>query len=152
MHPIEMIVRNPVKVSVGVMLVALFGLIAVTRMPMQLTPEVERPTITIETRWFGATPQEVETQIVIPQEEQLKGVEGTTKMTSECMEGMGKITMEFGVGTNMNEALLKVNTRLNQVKEYPDNVDEPIIKTANLSDRPIAWFILSPRMPSEEEL
>ena len=52
------VVHNPVKVAVGVLLVALFGVIALVEMPMQLTPEVETPKITIETRWpgSGATP------------------------------------------------------------------------------------------------
>ena len=54
MHPIEAFVHNPVKVAVGVLLVALFGIIAVFRMPMQLTPEVQIPTITITTNWPGA--------------------------------------------------------------------------------------------------
>ena len=60
MGPVEAFVNNPVKVAVGVLLIALFGGIALVRMPMQLTPEVETPTITVETRWPGASPQEVE--------------------------------------------------------------------------------------------
>ncbi|MGP1666429.1 MAG: efflux RND transporter permease subunit, partial [Rhodanobacter sp.] len=63
-------------------------------MPMQLTPEVQTPTLTIETRWPGASPQEVEREIIQEQEEQLKGVEGITKMTSESMDSVGRITME----------------------------------------------------------
>lgn len=152
MHLIEAFVRNPVKVSVGVLLVMLFGFIALTRMPMQLTPEVQIPTLTIETRWPGASPQEVETEIIQEQEEQLKGVEGVNKMTSESMDSMGRITLEFAVGTDMGEALLLVNTRLQQVPQYPEDADEPVISTSNSSDRPIAWFILGPRMPTEEEL
>jgi HAE1 family hydrophobic/amphiphilic exporter-1 len=152
MHLIEAFVRNPVKVAVAVLLVALFGVIARYRMPMQLTPEVQTPTITIETRWPGASPQEVEREIIQEQEKQLKGVEGVTKMTSESMDALGRITLEFAVGTNMSDALLKANTRLQQVREYPVEADEPIIKTANLSDRPIAWFILGPRMPAAEKV
>ena len=57
---IDAFLHNPVKVSVGVLLVVLFGVIGLLRMPMQLTPEVQIPTITIETRWPGASPQEVE--------------------------------------------------------------------------------------------
>ena len=64
MHPIESFVHNPVKVTVGALMVILFGLIALLRMPMQLTPEVQIPTITVETRWPGASPQEVEREIV----------------------------------------------------------------------------------------
>ncbi len=106
MHPIEAFVRNPVKVSVGVLIVALFGLIALLRMPMQLTPEVQIPTISIQTRWPGASPKEIESEIIQEQEEQLQSVEGVTKMISECMDSSGQITLEFNVGTNMEKALL----------------------------------------------
>ncbi|MGQ0614611.1 MAG: efflux RND transporter permease subunit [Planctomycetaceae bacterium] len=144
--------KNPVKVSVGVLLVALFGTIALLRMPMQLTPEVQTPTITIETRWPGASPQEVEREIVQEQEEQLKSVEGVVKMTSECSDSQGRITLEFGVGTVMAEALLKVNSRLQQVREYPVDADEPVLTTASSGDRPIAWFILKARGSTRAEV
>ena len=152
MHPIEACVRNPVKVSVGVLIVALFGAIGLLRMPMQLTPEVQIPTITVETRWPGASPQEIEREIVQEQEEQLQSVEGVTKMSSESLDSQGRIILEFNVGTNMEEALLKVNSRLQQVPEYPEDADEPVISTSDASERPIAWFILSLRMPSNEKL
>lgn len=152
MSLIEAFVRNRVKVTVGVLLVALFGFIALFRMPTQLTPEVQIPTITVETRWPGASPQEVEREIIQEQEEQLKGVEGVTKMESESMDSMGRITMEFGVGTVMAEAQLKVSTRLDQVREYPIDADRPVVSTSNLSDRPIAWFILSQKKPTRERI
>ncbi|MBL9124010.1 MAG: efflux RND transporter permease subunit, partial [Planctomycetaceae bacterium] len=152
MQLIESFVRNPVKVAVGVILVSLFGVIALTRMPMQLTPEVQIPTITIETAWPGASPQEIEREIVQEQEEQLQSVEGVTKMTSESMDSFGMITLEFAIGTDMSEALLMVNTRLGQVREYPENADEPVISTSNSSDRPIAWFVLSERPPTDAQL
>ena len=72
MQSIEACVENPVKVAVGALLLVLFGLIAVMRMPMQLIPEVQTPTITVETRWPGASPQEVEREITQEQEEQLQ--------------------------------------------------------------------------------
>ena len=101
MSLIETFVRNPVKVAVGVLLVALFGVIALFQMPMQLTPEVEIPTITVETNWPGASPQEVEQEIVMEQEEQLTSVEGITKLSSQSMDSRGTIIMEFAVGTDM---------------------------------------------------
>jgi HAE1 family hydrophobic/amphiphilic exporter-1 len=152
MHPIEAFIRNPVKVSVGVLLLALFGIIGLLRMPMQLTPEVNIPTITVETRWPGASPQEVEREIVQEQEEQLKAVEGVTKMSSESQDSRGTITLEFRVGIDMEEALLKVNSRLQQVPEYPEDSDEPVIRTSSSSDRAIAWFILSQRMPEADAI
>jgi HAE1 family hydrophobic/amphiphilic exporter-1 len=149
---IEFVVRNPVKTAVGVLLVALFGLVGLRRMPMQLTPEVEVPTISIETRWPGASPPEVEREIVLEQEEQLKGVEGVTKMTSESMHSEGRITLEFAVGTDMQEALVKVNSRLQQVPEYPEDAKQPVISTSSISGRPIAWFVLSARQVTQAEI
>ncbi len=151
MHPIEACVRSPIKVAVGVLLVALFGAIGWYRMPMQLTPEVQIPTISIETRWPGASPQDVEREIVQEQEEQLKGVEGVTKMTSESKDSSGTITLEFIVGTNMDQALLLVNSRLQQVREYPEDADEPVISTSSSSNTPIAWFVLGTKIADPEK-
>ncbi len=151
MNLVETFINNPVKVSVGVLLAALFGCVALLRMPMQLTPEVQTPTITVTTRWPGASPQEVEREITVEQEEQLKGVEGARKLTSESSDSQSTITMEFNVGEDMDQALLKVNSRLQQVREYPENADQPVIVTANSSSRPIAWFILSAAPPTPEE-
>ncbi len=143
-------VQRPVTVSVGVILVVLFGLLSLLGMPMQLTPDVEIPTLKVETRWPGASPQEIEKEIVQPQEEQLQSVEGIVKMTSESMDSMSRITLEFSVGADMRKALLLVNTRLQQVREYPIDADEPVI-TSNASEQFIAWFILHERTPTRAE-
>lgn len=152
MNFIRAVVHNPVKVTVGVLLVALFGVVALLRMPLQLTPEVQRPTISVQTRWPGASPQEVEREIIIEQEEQLKSVEGLVKLSSEATDSQGTVKLEFHVGTDLEGALLKVNARLQQVREYPEEADQPVISTSNSSDRPIAWFILSTRMPTDEQI
>ena len=99
--------------------------IVLARLPVQLTPNVDDPVITVTTIWPGASPAEVEREIVQEQEEQLKGVEGVTKISAECQDSVGKITLEFVVGTDMSAALLKVNSRLQQVREYPEESDEP---------------------------
>lgn len=152
MNFLQGIVHGPIKVAVGVLLVALFGFISLFRMPMQLTPEVETPTLTIRTNWTGASPEEIEREIVLEQEEQLKSVEGVTKMTSESVHGRGEIVLEFAVGTNMNETLLTVNSRLAQVPEYPETADQPVITTRNVSDRPIARFMLDLHYPGDEKI
>lgn len=148
---IEAIVQNPVKVAVAIILITLFGVISIFTMPIQLTPEVQIPTLTVETMWPGASPQEVEREIVQEQEEQLQSVEGVRKMSSESMDSMGRVILEFPVGHDMSQALLMVNTRLSQVREYPEDADEPVIVTSNSSDSPIAWFILAPRTPKQED-
>ena len=60
--------------AVAVLLVVLFGALSLIRLPVQLTPEVEKPEITIRTDWRAAAPEEVEAQIIEPQEKVLRGL------------------------------------------------------------------------------
>ena len=84
----------------------------------------------------------MEREIIDEQEEQLKGVEGLEKMFSESSNGSGKIILRFPAGTNIDSSLLRASNRLNQVKEYPIEVDEPVISSADTAGSAIGWFIL----------
>ncbi|MBI4872610.1 MAG: efflux RND transporter permease subunit [Candidatus Riflebacteria bacterium] len=106
---IEQAIRSPVTVIVGVLLVALFGLQALFAVPIQMTPDVSRPVLTVRTFWPGANPNEVEKEIVERQEEVLKSLENLTKMESRSQPSLGEIQLEFAQGTDVDAALLKVN-------------------------------------------
>ena len=80
---------NPVAVVVGVLLAIMFGLISLDRLPVQLTPEVERPQITITTTWRAAAPEEVESEIIEPQEDVLRGLPGMTEILASAQRGQG---------------------------------------------------------------
>ena len=87
MDLIRFSIENPVKVTVGVLLIVLFGLVALFSIPVQLVPNVDQPMISIETRWTGRSPEEVEKEVVEEQEDKLKGVSGLRKMTSTVAQG-----------------------------------------------------------------
>ena len=144
MNVIQFAIRYPITTTVAVILVVLFGLVSLTKLPIQLTPDVSKPKITIQTRWPGASPKEVEREIVDKQEEQLKGVEGLEKMFGESSYDSGEIILRFPAGTNTETALLRVSNRLNQVKKYPDEVDEPVISSADTRGSAMGWFIFEP--------
>lgn len=144
MNVIQFAIRYPVTTTVAVILMVLFGLVSLAQLPIQLTPDVSKPEITIATRWQGASPKEVEREIVDKQEEQLKGVEGLEKMFGESSYDSADIILRFPAGTKTETALLRVSNRLNQVKEYPDEVDEPVISSANSNGRAMGWFIFEP--------
>ncbi|WP_419581617.1 efflux RND transporter permease subunit [Stieleria magnilauensis] len=148
----EILIRNPVKVYVGAILAALFGTLSLGLIPKQLVPEVQNPVLTIETRWPGASPQEIEREIVLEQEEQLQGVEGLVKLSSNCSVSSAEVTLEFEIGTNIDDALARVNTRLQQVREYPLDASEPVIEASDLSAQPIARFALTPRPPTSQAI
>ena len=136
-------IARPIAVIAAVLLVVLFGMVALQTIPIQLAPDVNRPIITITTNWFGAAPAEIEREIINVQEEQLAGVEGLRSITGRSEQGQGSIALEFRIGTNMDRALLLVANRLDRVARYPDEVDQPTLDTAGSDDSAIAWFILT---------
>ncbi|WP_120496972.1 efflux RND transporter permease subunit [Kiloniella sp. EL199] len=143
MNLIKISIERPIAIISAVIMVVLFGAVALQLIPIQLTPDVNRPVITIRTNWGGAAPAEVERQIITEQEEKLKGLENLHSMTSNSSYGSGQITLEFNVGTDMGKALLLTANRLDRVSGYPDEADEPTLDTAGAEDSPIAWFVLT---------
>lgn len=137
-------IKHPVSVIVGIIFIVLFGIISLFKIPVQLTPDVEKPRITVDTTWIEGSPQEVESEIVRKQEDELKSVEGLVEMTSESADGAGSIILELGVGTDLDAAILKVSNRLDQVKEYPLEADRPVIRSVDVRGSAMAWFILKP--------
>ncbi len=143
MELIRYAIENPVKVTVVVLLLVLFGILAVLDIPKQLTPDVDRPIVSVATNWTGASPQEIEREIVDRQEEKLKSVSGLKKMTSQSIEGRASVNLEFEVGVSKDAALRDTSEKLRQVSGYPEEVDEPTV-TASDDDmsRTIAWLML----------
>jgi len=142
MDIIRAAIERPIAVIAAVLMVVMFGWLALNTIPVQLAPDVRKPLITVTTSWFGAAPAEVEREIVNRQEEVLKGLEGLEEMVSSSKNGEAEITLEFKVTTNMDRALLLVANRLDRVSDYPDEADEPVLETAGADDNAVAWFIL----------
>lgn len=69
-------IKNPAAVAVGIAVTILFGVFALEALPVQLFPDIDRPTIGIETDWRSETPRETESQIVQPEEDVLQGILG----------------------------------------------------------------------------
>ncbi|HIC82175.1 MAG TPA: efflux RND transporter permease subunit [Kiloniellaceae bacterium] len=143
MNLIKLAIERPIAVIAAVLMVVMFGIVALQTIPIQLAPDVNRPVITVSTNWGGAAPAEIEREITNRQEEELKGIEGLETITSRSEQGRARITLEFAVGTNMDRALLLVSNRLDRVNGYPDEADEPTLDTAGSEDNPIAWFIIT---------
>ena len=144
MKIIQGAIDSPVKTAVGVILLLLFGTLALVGIPVQLIPTVEEPQITVQTFWPGASPAEVEREIIDEQEEQLKGLDGLVKMSSASQDSMGTINLLFEVGSDKNANLLRVSNRLEQVPSYPSESQKPIILTSDPNQSALAWFILLP--------
>jgi multidrug efflux pump subunit AcrB len=146
-------IANPVAVIVGIIMVLMFGSIALLRMPVQMIPNVERPLIEISTRWRAAAPEEVEAEIVEPQEDALRGLPGLEKVESSASRGFASITLYFGVDTRLERSLIEVMNRLNRVPSYPPDVDEPVIYAGRgRFGTAIAWFAIKPLPGNEQDI
>ncbi|MDK2970575.1 MAG: hypothetical protein PWP23_330 [Candidatus Sumerlaeota bacterium] len=141
---IRLALKHGVGVAVVVLIVCIFGVISLLRVPVQMTPDLSAASISVQTFWPGATPQDIEKEIVIEQEKYLKGIPNLDKMTASISTGRAEITMEFRTGTVIEEVLVRTNNALSQVPDYPENVDQPRIVTSSVSDQPIAWFSVRP--------
>ncbi len=143
MDPIRWSISKPVSVTVGVLLMVMFGLIGLSAIPIQLTPTVDRPVIQVTTAWPGRSPQEIVDNITREQEKRLKNVSNLKSMRSTSEDGVATISLEFYVGSNISRALQEVSDSLRQVPAYPAEVDEPTIKAADgASENAIAWIIV----------
>ena len=142
MKLIRQALDNHIAALVAAILIILFGVISLFRLPIQLTPEIERPTISVTTNWRAAAPEEVEAEIIEPQEKVLRGLPGMIELESRSMRGRGRITITFAVGSDLARGLIEVLNRLNRVRSYPDDADEPILSTVGARSRAMAWFIV----------
>ena len=137
-------ISNPVAVIAAVLLVLLMGTIGLSSLPIQMIPDIQRPFIQINTGWRTAAPEEVESEILEPQEDMLRGLPGLEKMESNASRGRATISLMFAVDVDLQRALIEVLNRLNQVPRYPNDVTEPRIFAGQDSfGSAIAWFTLS---------
>ncbi len=127
-------IRSPAAVAVGVAVAILLGVFALNGLPVQLFPNIEQPQLTIFTGWRAATPREVETQILEPEEEVLQGIAGVEKMQSFANAGNAYIALTFGLDTDMKEALVDVIGRMNRLPPLPADAERPIVQMANTQD------------------
>ena len=136
-------IEKPLIVAVAVLIICLFGVLALFRVPIQMVPDLDVRVVTVITKWPGATPQDVEKEIIIEQEEYLRRIPGLDRMISKAETGLGQIDLEFPFGVDINEVLIRANNALTQVPGYPENVDEPRL-VASSSENPFLFFSVRP--------
>ena len=140
----EAIVRNGILMTVVALIVTVLGVLAAFRVPVQMIPDLEVRTVSIQTSWPGATPQDVEKEILIEQEEYLRTLPNMQRLESSASSGSAVIELDFPFGVDMTQTLIEVNNALNQVPSYPENVDEPRVFANSFSANSFMYFAISP--------
>ncbi|KJS09142.1 MAG: acriflavin resistance protein [Gammaproteobacteria bacterium BRH_c0] len=142
---LEASVRNGKLLTVLVLIICVLGIAAALRIPVQMIPDLDVRTISVITGWSGATPQDIEKEILIEQERYLRTLPNLTRMESFAETGQASIELEFPFGVDVNEALIRVSNALNQVSSYPENVDQPQLFSNSFSENAFMYFSLGPR-------
>ncbi|MEO3677433.1 efflux RND transporter permease subunit [Rheinheimera sp. FR7-31] len=138
---------NPASVIVIAILLLLFGLISLFKLPIQITPDIEQPQISVFTGWRSAAPQEVESVIIEPIENAIKNTRGVVKVETNIQRGFGAITLTFDVGADMQQATLDVINNLNQAPPLPLDAIEPTVVAGGGQNAPNAASLLIRTLP-----
>ncbi len=133
-------IKHPVQVAVIALLVFVLGVVAALRIPVQMIPDLDVRTISVVTSWPGATPQDVEKEILIQQEDYLQNVAGLQRMISSSSTGNASIELDFPATVDTNDALIRVLNALSQVPTYPENVDEPRVLATSFSSNAFMFY------------
>src|SRR5688572_27483112 len=135
-------INRPVTVSMFLLAVSLFGYISLDRLALNLLPDISYPTLTIQTEYQDAAPEEVENLITRPVEEAVGVLPGLLRLSSVSRSGESEITLEFGWGTNMDLASLEAREKLDVI-QLPRDARRPIILRFDPSYDPIMRLRLS---------
>ncbi|OGF21375.1 MAG: multidrug transporter AcrB [Candidatus Eisenbacteria bacterium RBG_19FT_COMBO_70_11] len=140
----EISVHRPVLATVMSLAILLFGILSFTFLPVREYPDIDSPIVSITTVYRGASPQVVETEITEPIEEQISTIEGVKLITSSSAEQVSRITVEFKLNRNVEEAANDVRDRVSRIRgALPQTADDPIVAKQDVNAQPILWLALS---------
>jgi HAE1 family hydrophobic/amphiphilic exporter-1 len=123
-------------VGLVAVVIAAFGAVSIPSLKQQLLPSIEFPAAFIVATYPGAGPEIVEAQVTEPIENGIQGIPGLTKVTSTSREGATTIQVEYEFGTDLDDAVNKMQSALNRIDaQLPDGVD-PIVLAGSTDDLP----------------
>jgi hydrophobic/amphiphilic exporter-1 (mainly G- bacteria), HAE1 family len=144
MKLVEFSINRPVTTYMMIATILLLGAIAFFRLPVDLMPEMEFPTLTVATTYQGVAPEEMETLITRPIEEAVGALAGVEKIRSSSSEGQSSVRISFTWGTDLNEAASDVRTRLDRLRRIlPEDADPPTLFKFDTTQFPIMFLAVA---------
>ena len=141
-------VRRPVFATVVSLLLVILGLAAMLKLPVRQYPDVDSPVVSVETRYRGASAEVVETKITQIIEDQIAGIEGIVKLTSNSRDERSDIRVEFDLGRDIDGAANDIRDRVSRVvDQLPSEADPPeIAKVDNTTQATMYLNLTSDRL------
>lgn len=146
-------VKRKVTITMLILIVVVVGLIAYTKLGLDLMPNIEYPTLTIITGYSGASPQDVEQLVSKPLEEIVSSVSRVKEVKSISQEGLSIVTVEFEWGTDLDAAAQDIRDRIGRFRNYiPEDADNPIVYRFSTSDFPVLYYGVSSKSLTQSAL
>lgn len=129
-------IRRPITILCVVMLMLILGFFALIKMPVDLFPDVTFPILSIQVVYPGASPLDLEKQVSKPIEDELGSLAGLKNLTSNNLDGVAVIILEFNLGTDIKDMEQEVRNRIGNIRRHlPSDMYEPILRRFDPADQ-----------------
>ena len=132
---IKIAIERPVAVLALILLTVLFGIVALRNIPIQMSPDIEKPILEVRVAWPGASPEDVDREVVARLESELSGLNGVDELVSSSRRGRASVTLTYTVNQDMDKALVLLLSKLSSVTGLPFDARTPEVRTSNSDDR-----------------
>ncbi len=144
-------VNRPIMVYMFTTVMIILGVVSFVRLPVDLMPETQSPTISVRAEYPGVAPEEVENLVARPLESSLSAAPGIYRITSTSSEGSANIRIQFDYGVNIDEAANEIRTRLDRTRgSLPEGVLPPTVFKFDTSQFPIMSLAVSGNKDARE--
>ncbi len=139
---IKTAIRRPVTIFMLILCVLLFGVMAIFNMPVALLPDMNMPMLTVVTAYPGASPEDVEEDLTVVLEKELKTLSGLNSIQTYSLDNVSAILLEFEFGSDTSELADAVRSKLELVS-LPSGCESPVVQNIDLGAMPIAKVAVS---------
>lgn len=151
MNLAEISIRRPTFIVCVVVLMLILGFASLKKMPVDLFPDVTFPVISIQIAYPGASPVDVEKLISKPVEDELGSLSGLNRISSNNLESLALIILEFKLGTDIKEAEQQVRNRIGNIRRnLPNDSRDPVIRRMDPADQPVVTLAVKSDLPVNE--
>ena len=126
--PIAFFTRHPTAANLLMAILVIFGVLALVRMNTQFFPSFRVDVVTVSIAWPGASAEDVDANIVAAVEPEVRFLDNVKRVTSQSVEGVGLLTVEFEPGSNIDTALASVETAVGLIDTLPEESEKPVVK------------------------
>ena len=135
---IKFAIKQPIAVAAMVFIIIAFGFVSLQKIPIQMTPDIDKPILQVRVSWPGASPKDVEREVVTRVELAVSSLTGVETVESDSRFGSARVTLTYSVGQDMDIALVQLLSKVSSIDGLPFDAKRPTVRTSNSDDSPIS--------------